>query len=644
MTLLDQKLETMPVGAVAALLGVDAAGRPVLDRSLASYRSPQMYGTVTAGVDALALINLALADIEAAGGGTLLLPYIGGAGYAVSNAIVVDFNNCTIVLCDDLALTNTTATSGSPLSAIRFVGTSSVFLENPALIAPRRVRIDCNGRNASGYTHVPGSDASVADHHGVLFRFCKNVRTQNVYAYNGLIGCITTSYCLGGEIADCDASDSVYDNGIYLFGNGEQIVTFSETNPATWSNIRVVRPRAWNCANHGLGIYGAVGTHWENPKIWNCGNNTGVAGAGPAGGLGVENDGTNFTRNYRFTATDVEVTGSYGFGIRTNCKGTVIKGGFVRGTKIPTAYTDSSPAIWGSAVFIQTSATDAVVEVDINGSERVGIRVQGGTPYFAGVRFKGLIELCVERAVYALQFGTVEIDPSSIVQNNGASGNTTPGDFYTVDLSNSAGNVDAGVARISGRFVGNYGGLVQGARIGTIDLFDISGSENLLAYSSAFHALYFPSVIGLLQARDIVLHSSGNKQARILKADLVSVAYVDKASILGSQSNDGVPKAEITATVQRSSELVGTKTWDAPSVAALTSGVPGTTTTTVTITGAALGDAAAATLNVALSGLAMTAEVTSANTATVTLWNFTGSAIDLASARLVVRTQRSLGQ
>ena len=57
----------------------------------------------------------------------------------------------------------------------------------------------------------------------------------------------------------------------------------------------------------------------------------------------------------------------------------------------------------------------------------------------------------------------------------------------------------------------------------------------------------------------------------------------------------------------------------------------------ITVTGAALGDFVVASLGVDTVGLTLTADVTAANTVTVVLGNFTGGAVDLASATLTVK-------
>ena len=57
----------------------------------------------------------------------------------------------------------------------------------------------------------------------------------------------------------------------------------------------------------------------------------------------------------------------------------------------------------------------------------------------------------------------------------------------------------------------------------------------------------------------------------------------------------------------------------------------------VTVTGAALGDYAVATMSIDVTDLTITASVTAADTATVVLGNFTGSAVDLGSGTLTVK-------
>jgi hypothetical protein len=80
-------------------------------------------------------------------------------------------------------------------------------------------------------------------------------------------------------------------------------------------------------------------------------------------------------------------------------------------------------------------------------------------------------------------------------------------------------------------------------------------------------------------------------------------------------------------------QISGSATYDAPSIAA-----GATTTTTVTVAGAALGDMVlGVSLSVDAGGLVVSGYVSAANTVTVRLSNPTASAIDIASASLRVR-------
>lgn len=75
---------------------------------------------------------------------------------------------------------------------------------------------------------------------------------------------------------------------------------------------------------------------------------------------------------------------------------------------------------------------------------------------------------------------------------------------------------------------------------------------------------------------------------------------------------------------------VATKSWDPDAVADGT-----VTSTTVTVTGAKLGDFALASFSLAVAaGGILAAQVTAADTVTVTLFNKTGSSLDLAAGTL----------
>jgi len=76
--------------------------------------------------------------------------------------------------------------------------------------------------------------------------------------------------------------------------------------------------------------------------------------------------------------------------------------------------------------------------------------------------------------------------------------------------------------------------------------------------------------------------------------------------------------------------------WDPASIPAL-----GTASTTVTVSGAALGDFVERSFSLSLQNLLLFADVTAANTVTVTLFNPTTAAVDLDSGTLRILVLKS---
>lgn len=89
-------------------------------------------------------------------------------------------------------------------------------------------------------------------------------------------------------------------------------------------------------------------------------------------------------------------------------------------------------------------------------------------------------------------------------------------------------------------------------------------------------------------------------------------------------------------TVSGLNEISGSKTFDPGSIAAA-----GTETTTVTVTGAALGDYASASFSLSQAGLNLTAYVSAADTVTCVFSNPTAGAVDLGSGTLRARVRKA---
>lgn len=109
------------------------------------------------------------------------------------------------------------------------------------------------------------------------------------------------------------------------------------------------------------------------------------------------------------------------------------------------------------------------------------------------------------------------------------------------------------------------------------------------------------------------------------------IIYVDNATGIIYRW-DGAAYQALSTTISR---LSGTAVYDPPSL------VPGSdTSTTVTVTGAAIGDSVTfLSFSLALSGIQIKGEVTAANTVTVYFKNFTNTTVDLASGTLRVKTE-----
>lgn len=110
--------------------------------------------------------------------------------------------------------------------------------------------------------------------------------------------------------------------------------------------------------------------------------------------------------------------------------------------------------------------------------------------------------------------------------------------------------------------------------------------------------------------------------------------YTQGTPAAGSLVNMVDPATEKTVSAtpaQLLGALTGSATWDAASIAD-----GDEVAQEVTVTGAALGDFALASMGVDVADLVLNAQVTAADTVTAILANNTGGAIDLASTTLRV--------
>lgn len=586
-------------------------------------------------------IQAAVDKVAAKGGGVVYLPMLNGGSYVISQPIVVSTSNITILLEADIKLSRTLSAQGEVV-CFKFIGLQGAYIENVALLGYGRTpKIDGNGSAVTDYTY----NAIGTLHPCVKIQFVKHYRVENIYAYNGLVNGLVAAYCIGNNtMLNVSASHTRYDNGFNLMGNGEPAGLYSESDPGTWHKPKLINCSAWSCMNHGIGIWGAMGANIVNPKIWLCGNNTGTGPAGPAGGLAFEYDPLpgfpeNLTKDHRITVTGATVENCYGFGIRTNVSGVSVIGGHVKGIKVAPAYTDDANPAWGSGVFVQVGVTNVIIQVDISDCQLCGLRLQGAASEYPSAKFKGNISNSQRQAIWGIGIAELTLDPSNVYSNNGLISDGTT-NYPTIELNNLPFNTNAGIADLSGRFDANKGQCIVSYSVGYVTLTrGVAGRNNLAAHSSAFHAVYIDTALEL-KANNISLSDSASKQARVLKAISVTKAYIDRASITGDQTNAALPKADVAATTLIG-ELIGSATYDPPSIAANSWG----TSTTVTVTGAIVGDVVTSVIHDSAAGapLIWHGKVTAANTVTCYPYNPTASAIDPSSSTLRVTTNRVLG-
>lgn len=540
------------------------------------YINPKQYVVTgaTPGVDAYSLIMTQVNICKTNGGGTILLPYIGGTGYSISQTIVVDFDNCTILLDDNVTLTktdptnlvgpdavNSTGVNGCGVTAFLFAGRltgpsqNRYYIKNPQLIGLKKVTIDANGLNASSnYTYVVGQSGA---HSCVVFSGTINGLISNLYTKNGLVYCINTTYSPELMVDNCTADTTQYDNGIQVVGNREHILAYSDTDPNTWANVTFRDCVAKRCRNHGIGTYGSTALTIINPLVINCGNNgparqTGgvITDAGPAGGINYEHDGINTSRNYRGTIINPRVYNSWGFGIRTNQVGLKIIGPRVYGTKVPTdtTYVANDTNIWGSAIFVQGAGTVEIIDPDIDGSDKYGLNMGvSGTLYPSAKIVGGKFTNCQISAIVGRGINRLAVSNTTLFETNGNTSNTTAGSQYTIDISNAANNTSNGICQIAGRFDNNQGGIATVTSVGDVDLTKgISGKNNGLIWTTAYHLLYtqLPQVLSVAN----IAHTDNNsKIARLVFCQQAAIANVDYESVIGNQTSTTKALIEIAA-------------------------------------------------------------------------------------------------
>lgn len=187
---------------------------------------------------------------------------------------------------------------------------------------------------------------------------------------------------------------------------------------------------------------------------------------------------------------------------------------------------------------------------------------------------------------------------------------------------------------VSGNVVKNGGTLVSSAGIymtGTVNRVAITG--NSLQGTMAKGGIRCETVTAdvMTIADNTVVQTTASDNAVAFTGSTISQLRVD----IGA-TNSTAPFSQGTSTLTFSGDyLEGSATYDPPSLA---DGAG--TTTTVTVTGAALGDHCVVSFGGDLSGISVTSYVSAADTVSVRLQNESGGVLDLGSSTLRARVFR----
>lgn len=196
--------------------------------------------------------------------------------------------------------------------------------------------------------------------------------------------------------------------------------------------------------------------------------------------------------------------------------------------------------------------------------------------------------------------------------------------LHTDDLTISGNSIYGGGSQIS-----NAGIQMQG----TCHRFAITG--NTMKGTMSLAGIRFLTVTsngGTVVGNHIEQNNSAHEGVYF------SSSTISALEVGYNATNSSTPIDQSGSTLTLAGDVLeGTVTWNPPSIANGAS-----STTTITVNGAAFGDYVVASFNGDLSGLALNAYVSASNTVTAILLNNSGGAIDLGSATVRARVFKKL--
>jgi hypothetical protein len=417
------------------------------------------------GKDCRPAIMAGLDALRQSGGGTLVLPPIGG--YHISDTVEIDFSPCHIELHDDIALTNTNKSS-----AFIFRGQKSSPLTDVSIAGIGNIKkIDGNGRSMKNYVYTTKDTFYSC----VLFISCIRWHISNIYAYNGLVNCIRAIQCGIGEDVDCDASHSEYDNG-HSIDFDPSWRSWSADDPSSWSRAKILRCRAWQCSGLGITSYAASMVAIIDAEVWECGNDI-ASQPNNGGGISVEGNVGNSslpdTRNYGGSIIRAKVHDCWNQGLHISAAGTSLRSSDIRGTRAPRNRPNKA-GLYGSNILIFSAASLNVTASTLSKSDRHGIGMAAAAGQLPTLDFTGQIINAGASGVFCYSIAKLIISKGSTISNCG----TTPYDCGIVVQDITINAKSSQFVDIAGTISGSSGYAINLNNVSSVNLHNLTITRN----------------------------------------------------------------------------------------------------------------------------------------------------------------------
>lgn len=488
------------------------------------------------------------------------------------------------------------------------------LLEQPAQMLTN-VSVYGNGSYVNGngsamtftYTHGDGS----SNDSSVRFNYVRGVYVENIVADNGPIDSFSLRQCQKWAVVNCEFTNSKEDNG---FSATTNFSTYSYGDWNTYGYGWVV-----NCTGHdnkdlGMTAYDCAGVKFIGCRSFENG-----------GGYSYEDDFSSpNSKLYEGLYSDCVAYNNTERGFYVDASGVTIDDTCRSyGNSYAGVDTDN---LFGHGVLIST-ANNIYVGGDHRGNQKAGLAIYNGVTMPMDITVNGIYNSNGWHGIHARGVSQLKILPGTESRFNGLSlVNSEYGKGVNVDNSGDAYLQGTGLLQINGITASNNGGgAIRTDHVKTVKIDSISGSDNSLLTTDIGVDIHNATTAVL--SNNVMLQGLGTQ----------TFAYAIEASVFNGYDINNLGSGALGVSTNLASnikqynrgELIGSSTYDAPSLVA-----GGVTVTTVTVIGAYFGDFATASLGLDISGIVVSAWVSSTNVVSVRLQNESAGTINLASTTI----------